>query len=280
MSKEFEVNNNADQTSGLSYGFSDIRSSCNDLAQSLLKNDVNASETKNKTNTNSDNFDNPKFIMINNTNNLDINTNNESIIINGNNNIVNKYHSEINKDINYKKKYDDLLIKFKALQDDYEKLKNKLKKYEGGEENKFNSFNKNENRKLSLTKLNSNDSINIFHSSIINFDEIDEDINESNISDVNKSYINNKLIEIFKCQRIKKKMTKSELKELKEKEAKIQTEKREMYKSKNKIKQFRKKYLILDIIKYKDELIYNYLKENNFDFEKAFESLSKYMNVN
>lgn len=280
MSKEFEVNNNADQTSGLSYGFSDIRSSCNDLAQSLLKNDVNASETKNKTNTNSDNFDNPKFIMINNTNNLDININNESIIINGNNNIVNKYHSEINKDINYKKKYDDLLIKFKALQDDYEKLKNKLKKYEGGEENKFNSFNKNENRKLSLTKLNSNDSINIFHSSIINFDEIDEDINESNISDVNKSYINNKLIEIFKCQRIKKKMTKSELKELKEKEAKIQTEKREMYKSKNKIKQFRKKYLILDIIKYKDELIYNYLKENNFDFEKAFESLSKYMNDN
>ena len=280
MSKEFEVNNNADQTSGLSYGFSDIRSSCNDLAQSLLKNDVNASETKNKTNTNSDNFDNPKFIMINNTNNLDININNESIIINGNNNIVNKYHSEINKDINYKNKYDDLLIKFKALQDDYEKLKNKLKKYEGGEENKFNSFNKNENRKLSLTKLNSNDSINIFHSSIINFDEIDEDINESNISDVNKSYINNKLIEIFKCQRIKKKMTKSELKELKEKEAKIQTEKREMYKSKNKIKQFRKKYLILDIIKYKDELIYNYLKENNFDFEKAFESLSKYMNDN
>ena len=280
MSKEFEVNNNADQTSGLSYGFSDIRSSCNDLAQSLLKNDVNASETKNKTNTNSDNFDNPKFIMINNTNNLDININNESIIINGNNNIVNKYHSEINKDINYKKKYDDLLIKFKALQDDYEKLKNKLKKYEGGEENKFNSFNKNENRKLSLTKLNSNDSINIFHSSIINFDEIDEDINESNISDVNKSYINNKLIEIFKCQRIKKKMTKSELKELKEKEAKIQAEKREMYKSKNKIKQFRKKYLILDIIKYKDELIYNYLKENNFDFEKAFESLSKYMNDN
>lgn len=280
MSKEFEVNNNADQTSGLSYGFSDIRSSCNDLAQSLLKNDVNASETKNKTNTNSDNFDNPKFIMINNTNNLDININNESIIINGNNNIVNKYHSEINKDINYKKKYDDLLIKFKALQDDYEKLKNKLKKYEGGEENKFNSFNKNENRKLSLTKLNSNDSINIFHSSIINFDEIDEDINESNISDINKSYINNKLIEIFKCQRIKKKMTKSELKELKEKEAKIQTEKREMYKSKNKIKQFRKKYLILDIIKYKDELIYNYLKENNFDFEKAFESLSKYMNDN
>lgn len=280
MSKEFEVNNNADQTSGLSYGFSDIRSSCNDLAQSLLKNDVNASETKNKTNTNSDNFDNPKFIMINNTNNLDINIKNESIIINGNNNIVNKYHSEINKDINYKKKYDDLLIKFKALQDDYEKLKNKLKKYEGGEENKFNSFNKNENRKLSLTKLNSNDSINIFHSSIINFDEIDEDINESNISDVNKSYINNKLIEIFKCQRIKKKMTKSELKELKEKEAKIQTEKREMYKSKNKIKQFRKKYLILDIIKYKDELIYNYLKENNFDFEKAFESLSKYMNDN
>lgn len=280
MSKEFEVNNNADQTSGLSYGFSDIRSSCNDLAQSLLKNDVNASETKNKTNTNSDNFDNPKFIMINNTNNLDININNESIIINGNNNIVNKYHSEINKDINYKKKYDDLLIKFKALQDDYEKLKNKLKKYEGGEENKFNSFNKNENRKLSLTKLNSNDSINIFHSSIINFDEIDEDINESNISDVNKSYINNKLIEIFKCQRIKKKMTKSELKELKEKEAKIQTEKREMYKSKNKIKQFRKKYLILDIIKYKDELIYNYLKENNLDFEKAFESLSKYMNDN
>ena len=171
MSKEFEVNNNADQTSGLSYGFSDIRSSCNDLAQSLLKNDVNASETKNKTNTNSDNFDNPKFIMINNTNNLDINIKNESIIINGNNNIVNKYHSEINKDINYKKKYDDLLIKFKALQDDYEKLKNKLKKYEGGEENKFNSFNKNENRKLSLTKLNSNDSINIFHSSIINFDE-------------------------------------------------------------------------------------------------------------
>jgi hypothetical protein len=75
-------------------------------------------------------------------------------------------------------------------------------------------------------------------------------------------------------------MTKSELKELKEKEAKIQTEKREMYKSKNKIKQFRKKYLILDIIKYKDELIYNYLKENNFDFEKAFESLSKYMNDN
>ena len=280
MSKEFEVNNNADQTSGLSYGFSDIRSSCNDLAQSLLKNDVNASETKNKTNTNSDNFDNPKFIMINNTNNLDINIKNESIIINGNNNIVNKYHSEINKDINYKKKYDDLLIKFKALQDDYEKLKNKLKKYEGGEENKFNSFNKNENRKLSLTKLNSNDSINIFHSSIINFDEIDEEINESNISDVNKSYINNKLIEIFKCQRIKKKMTKSELKELKEKEAKIQTEKREMYKSKNKIKQFRKKYLILDIIKYKDELIYNYLKENNFDFEKAFESLSKYMNDN
>lgn len=280
MSKEFEVNNNADQTSGLSYGFSDIRSSCNDLAQSLLKNDVNASETKNKTNTNSDNFDNPKFIMINNTNNLDINIKNESIIINGNNNIVNKYHSEINKDINYKKKYDDLLIKFKALQDDYEKLKNKLKKYEGGEENKFNSFNKNENRKLSLTKLNSNDSINIFHSSIINFDEIDEDINESNISDINKSYINNKLIEIFKCQRIKKKMTKSELKELKEKEAKIQTEKREMYKSKNKIKQFRKKYLILDIIKYKDELIYNYLKENNFDFEKAFESLSKYMNDN
>lgn len=280
MSKEFEVNNNADQTSGLSYGFSDIRSSCNDLAQSLLKNDVNASETKNKTNTNSDNFDNPKFIMINNTNNLDINIKNESIIINGNNNIVNKYHSEINKDINYKKKYDDLLIKFKALQDDYEKLKNKLKKYEGGEENKFNSFNKNENRKLSLTKLNSNDSINIFHSSIINFDEIDEDINESNISDVNKSYINNKLIEIFKCQRIKKKMTKSELKELKEKEAKIQAEKREMYKSKNKIKQFRKKYLILDIIKYKDELIYNYLKENNFDFEKAFESLSKYMNDN
>lgn len=280
MSKEFEVNNNADQTSGLSYGFSDIRSSCNDLAQSLLKNDVNASETKNKTNTNSDNFDNPKFIMINNTNNLDININNESIIINGNNNIVNKYHSEINKDINYKKKYDDLLIKFKALQDDYEKLKNKLKKYEGGEENKFNSFNKNENRKLSLTKLNSNDSINIFHSSIINFDEIDEDINESNISDINKSYINNKLIEIFKCQRIKKKMTKSELKELKEKEAKIQAEKREMYKSKNKIKQFRKKYLILDIIKYKDELIYNYLKENNFDFEKAFESLSKYMNDN
>lgn len=280
MSKEFEVNNNADQTSGLSYGFSDIRSSCNDLAQSLLKNDVNASETKNKTKTNSDNFDNPKFIMINNTNNLDININNESIIINGNNNIVNKYHSEINKDINYKKKYDDLLIKFKALQDDYEKLKNKLKKYEGGEENKFNSFNKNENRKLSLTKLNSNDSINIFHSSIINFDEIDEDINESNISDINKSYINNKLIEIFKCQRIKKKMTKSELKELKEKEAKIQTEKREMYKSKNKIKQFRKKYLILDIIKYKDELIYNYLKENNFDFEKAFESLSKYMNDN
>ena len=280
MSKEFEVNNNADQTSGLSYGFSDIRSSCNDLAQSLLKNDVNASETKNKTNTNSDNFDNPKFIMINNTNNLDINIKNESIIINGNNNIVNKYHSEINKDINYKNKYDDLLIKFKALQDDYEKLKNKLKKYEGGEENKFNSFNKNENRKLSLTKLNSNDSINIFHSSIINFDEIDEDINESNISDVNKSYINNKLIEIFKCQRIKKKMTKSELKELKEKEAKIQTEKREMYKSKNKIKQFRKKYLILDIIKYKDELIYNYLKENNFDFEKAFESLSKYMNDN
>ena len=280
MSKEFEVNNNADQTSGLSYGFSDIRSSCNDLAQSLLKNDVNASETKNKTNTNSDNFDNPKFIMINNTNNLDININNESIIINGNNNIVNKYHSEINKDINYKKKYDDLLIKFKALQDDYEKLKNKLKKYEGGEENKFNSFNKNENRKLSLTKLNSNDSINIFHSSIINFDEIDEDINESNISDINQSYINNKLIEIFKCQRIKKKMTKSELKELKEKEAKIQAEKREMYKSKNKIKQFRKKYLILDIIKYKDELIYNYLKENNFDFEKAFESLSKYMNDN
>lgn len=280
MSKEFEVNNNADQTSGLSYGFSDINSSCNDLAQSLLKNDVNASETKNKTNTNSDNFDNPKFIMINNTNNLDININNESIIINGNNNIVNKYHSEINKDINYKKKYDDLLIKFKALQDDYEKLKNKLKKYEGGEENKSKSFNKNENRKLSLTKLNSNDSINIFHSSIINFDEIDEDINESNISDVNKSYINNKLIEIFKCQRIKKKMTKSELKELKEKEAKIQTEKREMYKSKNKIKQFRKKYLILDIIKYKDELIYNYLKENNFDFEKAFESLSKYMNDN
>lgn len=280
MSKEFEVNNNADQTSGLSYGFSDIRSSCNDLAQSLLKNDVNASETKNKTNTNSDNFDNPKFIMINNTNNLDINIKNESIIINGNNNIVNKYHSEINKDINYKKKYDDLLIKFKALQDDYEKLKNKLKKYEGGEENKFNSFNKNENRKLSLTKLNSNDSINIFQSSIINFDEIDEDINESNISDINKSYINNKLIEIFKCQRIKKKMTKSELKELKEKEAKIQAEKREMYKSKNKIKQFRKKYLILDIIKYKDELIYNYLKENNFDFEKAFESLSKYMNDN
>ena len=280
MSKEFEVNNNADQTSGLSYGFSDIRSSCNDLAQSLLKNDVNASETKNKTNTNSDNFDNPKFIMINNTNNLDINIKNESIIINGNNNIVNKYHSEINKDINYKKKYDDLLIKFKALQDDYEKLKNKLKKYEGGEENKFNSFNKNENRKLSLTKLNSNDSINIFHSSIINFDEIDEDINESNISDINQSYINNKLIEIFKCQRIKKKMTKSELKELKEKEAKIQAEKREMYKSKNKIKQFRKKYLILDIIKYKDELIYNYLKENNFDFEKAFESLSKYMNDN
>ena len=280
MSKEFEVNNNADQTSGLSYGFSDIRSSCNDLAQSLLKNDVNASETKNKTNTNSDNFDNPKFIMINNTNNLDINIKNESIIINGNNNIVNKYHSEINKDINYKKKYDDLLIKFKALQDDYEKLKNKLKKYEGGEENKFNSFNKNENRKLSLTKLNSNDSINIFHSSIINFDEIDEDINESNISDINKSYINNKLIEIFKCQRIKKKMTKSELKELKEKEAKIQAEKREIYKSKNKIKQFRKKYLILDIIKYKDELIYNYLKENNFDFEKAFESLSKYMNDN
>ena len=280
MSKEFEVNNNADQTSGLSYGFSDIRSSCNDLAQSLLKNDVNASETKNKTNTNSDNFDNPKFIMINNTNNLDINIKNESIIINGNNNIVNKYYSEINKDINYKKKYDDLLIKFKALQDDYEKLKNKLKKYEGGEENKFNSFNKNENRKLSLTKLNSNDSINIFHSSIINFDEIDEDINESNISDINKSYINNKLIEIFKCQRIKKKMTKSELKELKEKEAKIQAEKREMYKSKNKIKQFRKKYLILDIIKYKDELIYNYLKENNFDFEKAFESLSKYMNDN
>jgi hypothetical protein len=280
MSKEFEVNNNADQTSGISYGFSDIRSSCNDLAQSLLKNDVNASETKNKTNTNSDNFDNPKFIMINNTNNLDININNESIIINGNNNIVNKYHSEINKDINYKKKYDDLLIKFKALQDDYEKLKNKLKKYEGGEENKSKSFNKNENRKLSITKLNSNDSIDIFHSSILNFDEINEDINESNISDINKSYINNKLIEIFKCQRIKKKKTKSELKELKEKEAKIQTEKREMYKSKNKIKQFRKKYLILDIIKYKDELIYNYLKENNFDFEKAFESLSKYMNDN
>ena len=64
MSKEFEVNNNADQTSGLSYGFSDIRSSCNDLAQSLLKNDVNASETKNKTNTNSDNFDNSKLSFI------------------------------------------------------------------------------------------------------------------------------------------------------------------------------------------------------------------------
>ena len=113
MSKEFE-GNNKDQASVLSYGFSDI-SSNNELAKNLLDFDGNKTETKTKTPTNSDIFDNPKLLMINNTNNIDINLNSQSIIIKGNNNIINKYHSEILKDINYKKKYEDLLTKYNEV---------------------------------------------------------------------------------------------------------------------------------------------------------------------
>ena len=218
--------NDNNQGSGLSFGSSEFRSINNDLAKCLLKLEGNNTETKTKTPTNSDTFDNPKILMINNTNNIDINLSKDSFIFNENNNIINKYKSEIYKDINYKKMYEELQIKFNELQKEYKKLKEE-------KENKSNSYNKNENDKFSITKLNSSDSLNIFHSSIINFDEIDEapeDIYKSNISEINKNYRNKKLSEIFNSQMIKnnsKRKSESESNELKEKEAKIQNERRE-----------------------------------------------------
>ena len=64
-----------------------------------------------------------------------------------------------------------------------------------------------------------------------------------------------------------------------EDENKTQKLQREIIKSAKKIKKFREKYNILDINKYSNKFIYFYMKENNFDEEKAFESILKYINT-
>ena len=167
-------------------------------------------------------------------------------------------------------------------------MENKNKQLKASEKhngNKSISYNNNGNHTLSLTKMNSNDSISILQSSIINAEEINE-LTKAKIkaysSELNKNNLNKKIKEIYKSlqkqkSEAKKKLNDSESNDLKEKEEKAQKEKREFYKAKDTIiKKFREKYKILDIIKYPDDIIFYFLKENNYNEEKAYKSFLKY----
>lgn len=258
MSKKFEQNN-TEQTSALSFSSSNISESNNDLAKSLLN--VDKSETIISSNQNSENFDNPKLITYKKNNTSIASKNNER----------NNNQSDINKNID-NKIYGDLLKNLKDKPNESMQSKEELEKHQ---ENKSNSYNKNKNKDLSLTKLNSNGSGNILQSSIIIL-EVNEkpearNKDNDNDSDIIKDHTDNNLSEISGRPKSKKN-------DLKEKEDKDQKELREKIKSTDKIKKFREKYNILDIKKYPKDVIYHYLKENNFNEEKAFEDLSKYIN--
>ena len=138
-----------------------------------------------------------KIVKINNTIINNTNINNGSTIINENNTIINKYFSQINPDINYQKLIEELLKNY----NDMENKNKQLKASEKHNENKSISYNNNGNHTLSLTKMNSNDSISILQSSIINAEEINEltkakikayssELNKNNLNKKYKKYIN------------------------------------------------------------------------------------------
>ena len=221
-----------------------------------------------------------KIVKINNTIINNTNINNGSTIINENNTIINKYFSQINPDLNYQKLIEELLKNY----NDMENKNKQLKASEKHNGNKSISYNNNGNHILSLTRMNSNDSISILQSSIINAEEINE-LTKAKIkaysSELNKNNLNKKIKEIYKSfqkqkSEAKKKLNDSESNDLKEKEEKAQKEKREFYKAKDKIKNFREKYKIFDIIKYPDDIIFYFLKENNYKKEEAYKSFLEY----
>ena len=256
------------------YNFNNKRSDNFDKSYESFKPDE--SESNNITNSNK--F--KKIVKINNTFINNTNINNGSTIINEYNTIINKYFSQINPDINYLKLIEDLQKKFNEIQNENKQLKESEKH----KENKSISYNNNGNNILSLTKMNSNDSISILQSSIINEEEINELTKakkKAYSSELNKNNINEKIKEIYKSlqkqkSEAKSKLNDSESNKLKEKEEKTQKEKRELLKAKDIIKNFREKYKILDIKKYPNELIFYFLKENNYDEDQAYESFLEY----
>ena len=249
MSKKCEQNN-TEQTSALSFGSSNISEKRNELAKNLSELNLDKSETIISSNKNSEY--NPQLIPYKENNTSFASKNNESKPIN----IKNNSQSDINKSIDIKK----IEIFFQNSKDKPNESIQSQEELEKHQENKSISYNKNKNKDLSLTKLNSNGSGNILPSSIFSkADEKPEAINKDNDSEIS---------EISGPKTFKQ-----------EDENKTQKLQREIIKSAKKIKKFREKYNILDINKYSNKFIYFYMKENNFDEEKAFESILKYINT-
>ena len=272
MTEELEENNK-EQTSSLDFDFSN--NICeNNLAKDMESIKTNKSDSKTNNNLNISEYQ--KYIIIN-ANTINSKISNESIIIKGNSHIIYNNYTEENKTPNFRVLYENLCRKYIDVLKENERLKRELDKYKNKKNNKNNFSNIKENKKLELTKINSYDSIPLFFSSIINKEEINE-LNDAKykayISTINKNNINKKISEKFDLLEIKKSKIKTEVNYSGEKDKKFEKEKREIYikmnKSRNIIKEFKKKY---NIRKYSNYIIFYCLEENNFDEAKAYDFL-------